>query len=241
MDELQERLQNARRFYKNGWILLHIEGTPYERGLQHGYLLAREIGDVLKTLEHITLFNTGKQFHFFVDVADKMFTPHIDKEYIEEIRGIADGAAAAGIQTSFEEILAWNGYMELVNYWWPRAQKKHEEHAAEKQHCSAFIATGAATRSQGIVMAHNSWDRFVIGQHMNIILDIAPSEGYRMFMQSGPGYIDSFTDFFITGAGIVGLKPLLPDLKSLKRTRRPNFSEPVKPCNTAGISIAGWK
>ena len=33
------------RFPQDGWIVVHIEGTPYERGYQHGRLLAREIVD----------------------------------------------------------------------------------------------------------------------------------------------------------------------------------------------------
>src|SRR5271157_3067487 len=33
----------AYRYPAAGWIYLHIEGKPYERGYQHGYLMAREI------------------------------------------------------------------------------------------------------------------------------------------------------------------------------------------------------
>ncbi len=238
MNGSQKNLQNAFRFQKNGWVQLHIEGAPYERGYQHGYLLAPEIGSILRTLKHITLHNTGKEWTFFVDAADQIFTPHIDREFIEEMRGIADGAVAAGIGTSFEEILAWNGYMELVNYWWPKAQKKRED-TSEKQHCSAFIATGAATSTHGIVMAHNSWDQFVIGQHMNIVLDIAPSEGFRMFMQSGPGYIDSFTDFFITGAGIIGTETTIAGFKHYKEDAAPEFFR-VRRAMQYGQNIDHW-
>src|SRR3981081_4901055 len=31
------------RYPQAGWIVLHIEGEPYERGVQHGRLLAPEI------------------------------------------------------------------------------------------------------------------------------------------------------------------------------------------------------
>ena len=224
MDEKAKFLNKAYRFEKNGWIQLHIEGDPYERGYQHGFFLAQEIETVLKTIKHLTLFNTGKEFNFFVDAATKMFTPYIDQEYIEELRGITDGASAAGIKTSLVEILAWNGYMELVNYWWPKVKKKKTaDHPIEKQHCSAFIATGTATKSKGIIMAHNSWDHFLIGQNFNIILDIVPSEGYRLFMQSGPGYIDSFTDFFITGAGIVGTETTIAGFNQFKEDAAPEF------------------
>ena len=33
----------AYRYPAAGWIFLHIEGKPYERGYQHGHLMAKEI------------------------------------------------------------------------------------------------------------------------------------------------------------------------------------------------------
>src|SRR5260370_27397473 len=38
-----ERYGPAYRFPQAGWIVLHIEGAPYERGYQHGRLLAPQI------------------------------------------------------------------------------------------------------------------------------------------------------------------------------------------------------
>src|SRR5206468_2369283 len=38
----------AYRFPQAGWIVLHIEGQPYERGYQHGRLLAPEIAGYLR-------------------------------------------------------------------------------------------------------------------------------------------------------------------------------------------------
>src|SRR5260370_38220340 len=32
----------AYRYPQAGWIVLHIQGKPYERGFQHGHLLAAE-------------------------------------------------------------------------------------------------------------------------------------------------------------------------------------------------------
>src|SRR5262249_35202761 len=41
-------LEKGRRQDTNGWVYLHIEGMPVERGFQHGYLLAQEIARALK-------------------------------------------------------------------------------------------------------------------------------------------------------------------------------------------------
>src|SRR5712691_4168484 len=38
----------AYRYPQAGWIVLHIEGEPYERGYQHGQLLAPEIVSYVK-------------------------------------------------------------------------------------------------------------------------------------------------------------------------------------------------
>src|SRR5262245_5973793 len=38
-----QRFEKGYRFPQSGWIVLHIEGEPYERGFQHGRLLAPEI------------------------------------------------------------------------------------------------------------------------------------------------------------------------------------------------------
>ena len=45
------RLKKAfRRPDQNGWIFVHLEGTPQEIGFQHGYLLAREIEDAQRVV-----------------------------------------------------------------------------------------------------------------------------------------------------------------------------------------------
>src|SRR5712692_4928087 len=43
-----ERYGPAYRYPQAGWIVLHIEGEPYERGYQHGRLLAPEIAGYVR-------------------------------------------------------------------------------------------------------------------------------------------------------------------------------------------------
>ena len=194
---------NGYRFDKNGWIYVHIEGTPHEMGFQHGYLVAPELEEILRSLKYLTYWETGKEWGFFVEAAEKLFVKHIDQEFLEEIKGIAEGARAAGVDISWQEVMTWNGYEELTGYWWPN-ELTGAYSAGDNDHCSAFIATGSVTKDGKIVMAHNSWDLFEQGQFFNMILDIKPATGHRMFMQSVPGYIDSMTDFFVTEAGLMG-------------------------------------
>src|SRR2546426_864948 len=45
--EQQSWLSRAKRSQHAGWIYLHTEGEPQQRGFQHGYLLAKEIAEGL--------------------------------------------------------------------------------------------------------------------------------------------------------------------------------------------------
>src|SRR5271169_6495591 len=43
-------LAKGYRFERGGWTYVHLEGTPHDIGVQHGYLLAPEIADVYGVL-----------------------------------------------------------------------------------------------------------------------------------------------------------------------------------------------
>lgn len=213
------------RYDENGWIYIHIEGKPYERGFQHGRLAAKELADIKRSLEYLTYWNTGMKWQYFVDASERLFVPWIDQEIMDEIYGIADGAQNAGVDISWQEVLAWNGYEEITDYWWPneKSGKYAKQEKSSKDHCSAFIATGEATKDGRIVMAHNTWSEFETGQFSNLILDIAPSQGHRILMQSSPGYIDSFTDFFVTNAGLMGTETTIGGFSLYDPNEAPEF------------------
>ncbi|OPY50144.1 MAG: Phospholipase B [Methanosaeta sp. PtaU1.Bin112] len=213
------------RYDENGWIYIHIEGKPYERGFQHGRLVAQELADIKRSLEYLTYWNTGMKWQFFVDASERLFASWLEQEYMDEICGIADGAQNAGVDISWQEVLAWNGYEELTDYWWPneKSGKYAKPEKSSKDHCSAFIATGEATKDGRIVMAHNTWSEFETGQFSNLVLDIAPSQGHRILMQSSPGYIDSFTDFFVTKAGLMGTETTIGGFSLYDPNEAPEF------------------
>ncbi len=158
------RYESGYRFDCNGWIYVHIEGEPYERGFQHGRLVARELADAIKTLKRFTLDDTGQDWSYFVEAAERLFVQDGQEEFLEEIKGIADGARSAGTEVTWREVLAWNGNMELTGYWYPGILAGDYDDGTDKTHCSAFLATGSYTEGGKVVMAHNDWDHFAEGQ-----------------------------------------------------------------------------
>jgi hypothetical protein len=216
-------LDKAYRFERNGWLYLHTEGGPRERGYQHGWLLAPEISATLAMTNRKTVFATGNDFAFFVAAAERMFTAKIDDEIRLELSSIAEGSTAAGWPVTFGDILAWNAYLELLWNWWPTSMGALPQGRRRRHHCSAFIATGSWTRDNGVTLAHNTWDDYTNANAFNIVADMVPDRGHRILMQTAPGLVHSGTDFFVTGAGLVGTETSIGGFHGYDPSKSPEF------------------
>ncbi|HTU41288.1 MAG TPA: C45 family peptidase [Candidatus Aquilonibacter sp.] len=191
---------------KNGWTFVHLQGSPHQIGFQNGYLLAPEIEDTLKVVTLETTHGSNKDWQFFRDAAQNMMWPHIEREYREELQGIADGVNAHGVKMDLWDVVALNGAEEWEYY----VKEYDKDHGIKTtamrmvpEHCSAFVATGSYTKDGEVVIAHNNWSEYLDGERWTIIYDIVPSNGKRMLMDGLPGVIHSADDFVMNSAGIV--------------------------------------
>ena len=151
-------LARANRHEKNGWTYLHIEGSPLERGFQHGYLMAPEIRENLRLLRTRWEYQTAMGWNYYVQKAGEILTPKVDAENLAEIDGIVEGLLVAGVKISRDELVGLNGYPELIGSWWPTVKDSVHSHSSEppKESCSSFIATGKMTADGKIVLGHNT-------------------------------------------------------------------------------------
>jgi hypothetical protein len=198
-----EMMAKATRNEKNGWILVHLEGDPRTIGYQHGYLLAEEIIDLRGALAVLNEKETGKDWNFYRDESYRMFWRKTPVEYQEELNGIVKGVNAklGEGSTDVKDIVAINSTIEMAGYYVPWLDG--EQKADPPEHCSAFAATGSWTKDGKIVMAHNNWSEYVMGERWNVILDIVPEKGNRIIMDALPGLIHSGDDFNINSAGLI--------------------------------------
>ena len=241
-EEQRGWLERASRNDVNGWVHLKIEGAPFERGFQHGYLVAAEYADALRVYEAMTYQTMGLDYSFFVDKAVEFHKSKITPELTEEMEGIAAGLTAAGVPTTLDDIIGWNAYMEMTGYWWPTVASQYVNDAPNgnrKSHCWAFIATGSATTDGRIVIGHESFTEFWNGQYMNVILDITPTDGYRMVMQTSPGWIASMTDFWVTGGGMVVVETTMVGYEGYDTSKVPEYVRARNACQYA-TSIDEW-
>jgi hypothetical protein len=207
---------------KDGWIHLEVGGTPYEIGFAHGASLRRHFSQVLRVLP----FNVAQELKIpyadYLRDCKRLFGPILDDDewsFIkEELRGIVAGAAMKGVTYDF--LVAWNSYLSMCTYY----EKNHNsDNVKGLGRCCAFIATGSATKTGEIVMAHNTHSDFATGFVLNVIMKVKPELGNMFVMQTAPGLICSSTDWFLCDNGIIGCETTISNL-----TFTPDFSKGPK-------------
>jgi hypothetical protein len=209
----------------NGWTFVHLEGTPSEIGFQHGSLLADEIADVKALAAAELQFDTKRDWSFFRSEARTMLWPHIEKEYRDEMQGIADGAASRGGKLDIWDIVALNAWCEWEYYTGvlDKARADTVRHPSVPEHCSAFVATGSFTKDGKPVIAHNNWSTYAEGVRWTYIFDILPSSGARFLMDGLPGIISSADDFVINDAGLMITETTIGGFHGFDTTGIPEF------------------
>lgn len=216
-------LSNSSRTEKNGWIYIHLEGAPEVIGYQHGYLLANEILDLRGAMSMMNEKTTGRNWDFYRNESERLFWSKTPGEYQREIDGIVAGVNAklgAG-RIDRKDVVAINSFTEMPGYYVPWLESQNAP--VPQGHCSAIAATGSWTRDGEIVIAHNSWTSYVIGERWNIIIDLVPEKGDRIIMDALPGLIHSGDDFYINSSGLIVTETTITQFKGFDTTGIPEF------------------
>ncbi|MFO0846305.1 MAG: C45 family autoproteolytic acyltransferase/hydrolase, partial [Gemmataceae bacterium] len=210
------------RYPQAGWVVLHIEGEPYERGVQHGRLLAPEIAAHLRCYSAMQSPKAPEDaWRHARTLAHALFLRGYTKEYLEEMKGIADGASAAGARlhgrridlldivtlNSWPEEMTLDGALRAL----PAAldglrfplENPRPKAPPKSEHCSAFAATGPATRDGKVVFGHITMFSLYPANFYNVWLDVKPARGRRVLMQAFPGGIHSGMDYYQNDAGLL--------------------------------------
>ncbi|BBF41512.1 hypothetical protein lbkm_0191 [Lachnospiraceae bacterium KM106-2] len=213
--------------YDNGWHHLKLSGNPYEIGFQHGELLAHYIVQSIYLAKK--LLDSDKDWLYLKQHAMKMWQDHLGNDITEELQGIADGADSivpASSAPDFGDILTWNGFYELKNYWLQKdshiLDPLKQLHNIANQGVS-FIATGTSTTDGKIIASHNNIATYGLGSCLNVILDIVPDNGHRIKMQSLPGFVHSFSDFYLNSAKLVITGTSIHNFFAYDETKSPEF------------------
>ena len=188
----------------------------------------------------------GRDIEFFYGLCDDFYRGIIKRRFpkiFREMEGIAAGAGLRVCQVILINVYMSLPYFyaHMLRYIdTPKYRKKYadvirDEHAIRadpatlsaraarldefKDRCSLIMAVGPSwTKDGGIVCGHSSFSNFLDAQFCNVILRIEPEagDGFAMVMQSMPGGVCSMTDFFVTGAGIIGSETTIRGFNAFK-------------------------
>jgi hypothetical protein len=212
----------AFRYDDRGWIVVHVEGEPHARGVQLGTLVADELAEYVRKLANLeNPKDPASAWAQMRLMADALFLRKYDVEFLEEMRGIAAGAAAAGAKVDGRpvdllDVVTLNSAVDLGevapglkvtghgltgrSFLSAEEELKLDDRAHK---CSGLAATGPATADGRVLFAHLfMWNGYT-GVHFNVILDVVPARGHRLVFQTFPGGIHSGTDWYMNGAGLL--------------------------------------
>jgi len=194
----------GRLAVRGGWRFLHIEGSPREMGLQHGRLLRPVVQRVFEEyIRMIRLFRALSRAELLR--RGRRLEPHMPAPYLEEMRGLADGAAM-----TYDDILIAHTFLESV----------------QAVQCSCFAAHGAATRVRpehdrtgGELIFGRNLDFVSMGiaQRCGLIIFCKPDGGIPFVSIAWPGWCGAITAVNLAGLciGPLNVKRISANLEGM--------------------------
>ena len=161
-----------------------LEGTPYERGLQHGKSLKEDI----HALVDLWKADIEKKYKIDANVFIKKFLEYTDfptaikrwtPDLLEEVRGISDGASL-----DYDTIFAF----QLVDEMWVLgAETLGSDHTPTNDHCTTI---GIRKSQQGPSMVSQTLDIPTFYHGYQTLLHIKePESGLQTMLFTFPGFI----------------------------------------------------
>ena len=198
---------------KNNIKVLKIEGSPYNRGLQHGYILSSEINELVPKVLDAAAAVIAKTIHCtFSEAKERMdlglqsAEPFFPENIREEIRGISDGVIkAGGAAVDFRTMLLWNTMYDQwciyahPQHWNPFQPDVKSEYRGGKPGsyvlvgcgCSSFSAWGDAAGGDGSLIFGKNMDNLNLPGILDnrILLIVKPEKGYSHACMTHPGMV----------------------------------------------------
>ncbi len=198
---------------RNGIKLLRINGTPYQRGFQHGVLLAAHIDQTVPAILDAAAAVIAKTIHCSFDeakekmklgaIAAEPFFPEFLKE---EMKGIAEGVMDNGGNRIDENMIKlWNTMYDQwciyahPKHWDPVNPEKRAEfkggipgsHVLGGCGCSSFSAWGDSAGTEGSLIFGKNMDNLNLPDILisRLLMIVKPEEGFSHACMTHPGMV----------------------------------------------------
>lgn len=200
MTENKVIMKNGKLYYGDAWAekkdylnILHLKGSPYEIGYQHGILLKEEIkkgavGIYADPLNQQGITNPIMKLIGKIFLNKKIYKPAEKaqpKELIEQLKGMSDGSGV-----SYKTIFKGNHHTSVSMFMTPSLVKSVEKSFNElgvsiQPACSTFVATKEATIDGKTIVGRNT-DYSAVHEwpmYQNVSF-VEPNDGFK-YVQIG--------------------------------------------------------
>jgi len=153
----------------DGLLILHVQGTPYQRGFQHGKLLKNAIQRNIATYIDVARPEQSERISEFQSKSAQLIS-YVPQDCLEELKGIAEGASVP-----FKKILSLNLFPEMF-------------------HCSGITVSRDATQDGKLY--HVRVLDYSIGKNLEetaVVIVEQPEDGHLFLNVSYAGFIGSVT------------------------------------------------
>ncbi len=200
--------------------LLKLAGTSYEMGYQYGYLIGDQAAYMAdKFMRHVMIANlttgdsdtlvtfkddildieTPPDKHFTINVW-KLFTLYlgfVPAEFLEEIDGIVDGAAAAGHIVDNEmgrerfkkDITMLNVGIDIGLALVCMLSERGHTGIAPIHTCDGFVALGDATENGNVIMGRDFMFFREYFSENGLLIEYSPDNGYKYVNVAAAGFV----------------------------------------------------
>jgi isopenicillin-N N-acyltransferase like protein len=154
---------------QNDQFILHLNGSPYDRGYQHGFLLKEQIQRNISAYVDKPQSSLSARAAEFVKNLGELMS-YVPPHFIEEMRGLADGS-----NVPFDKIVALNLFPEMF-------------------HCSGITVSGEASKNGELY--HVRVLDYSIGKNLqstSVLQVVQPEEGIAFLNVSYAGFIGVVT------------------------------------------------
>ncbi len=193
---------------RGGLLFVHISGDHYQMGFQHGVLLGEALLPVFNGLVTTTAMELGfgslETGLGWLEEMKEAMEPYTPAKYIEEMHGIADGAATVGCPLDFDDIFMLNLIIDagLVLYKLAPVTGMDVTVPYDLEYgpdCSGFTVWGGSTQDGEMISAaiqeYKPYriDAFggteVTALYRGLLLVGRPTEGYNFLVPTVPGMV----------------------------------------------------
>jgi predicted choloylglycine hydrolase len=181
---------------RSGILVLHLKGSPYEMGYQHGMLTKHLIGKSQEVFDAAVPPIRGGRIgrwavrrYFFWKLA-KM-EKYIPQEFIEELKGMADNITER--EVNYREILLYHAMRDIGQVSARPVRSKTPEASASNKYwrtsngaCSGFVILPQATKKKDLIYGRNL-DFLKEDSLENLVTFYEPDKGNAFVSIGWPG------------------------------------------------------